>query len=306
MGSELLILLLLDFLAGLLAVKICLRDELKEFSLTAIAKRPLAWIVLPIFVLAWPLWIAAWAIDKSRQRAANVVAKRAAEKLEIERKALLERDFELRNSIFSLIEQLSEQSDDDHDPIAVNELSMLLAERREIRSKILVRDGDTDEADATSELLVEFDRDESKLSDFVKARIQLLLDRSVLPNKATPSLRIKADTSRLSFSESRKVSSLVSYQRKRLPETWRLTISRTYKKSLRKLGPEIRARAHAAVSDLLEHPMEVRGNSVTRLRHDKSGLWRYRIGNYRLVYLPMPKQHELVLIKLETRGGVYN
>jgi mRNA-degrading endonuclease RelE of RelBE toxin-antitoxin system len=49
----------------------------------------------------------------------------------------------------------------------------------------------------------------------------------------------------------------------------------------------------------------MRGDTIKPLSHDYSGLWRYRIGDHRLVYQPVRSQKEILLVEFAARGSVY-
>lgn len=61
-----------------------------------------------------------------------------------------------------------------------------------------------------------------------------------------------------------------------------------------------------AISELRESPTKIRGDTVKPLTGDLDGLWRFRIGDYLLVYKPSIKDHKVVLSLFGPRGGVYD
>ena len=61
-----------------------------------------------------------------------------------------------------------------------------------------------------------------------------------------------------------------------------------------------------AIVEICEDPMTPRGDTVKRLTGDMSGYWRYRLGDYRLVYRPDVDRLTVYCYRLAPRGGVYD
>ena len=89
-------------------------------------------------------------------------------------------------------------------------------------------------------------------------------------------------------------------------EDWTMLWSPDFEKSVRKLDKNLQGRVLAAMLDVLEQPVTPRGDTVKPLTEDLKGLWRYRVGDYRLVYLPQPKVHKVLFVDVGSRGGIYN
>lgn len=66
-----------------------------------------------------------------------------------------------------------------------------------------------------------------------------------------------------------------------------------------------RDRISGALSDLLQHPTTRSGNTVRPLTGDRAGEWRYRIGDYRLIYKPDREAGIVHLLGFGSRGGIY-
>jgi mRNA-degrading endonuclease RelE of RelBE toxin-antitoxin system len=69
---------------------------------------------------------------------------------------------------------------------------------------------------------------------------------------------------------------------------------------------KIQGRILAAISDLSFSPDEVRGDTVKPLTENMDGLWRYRVGGYRLIYQPNCEKREVYLVGFGPRGSVYD
>jgi mRNA-degrading endonuclease RelE of RelBE toxin-antitoxin system len=89
-------------------------------------------------------------------------------------------------------------------------------------------------------------------------------------------------------------------------QKWTLVFSRGFRKSVKRVGTAVQEKISAAIAELLVAPMTPRGDTVTRLSHDKNGLWRYRMGDHRIIYMPDPDEHQVVFVKFAHREDVYH
>ena len=81
--------------------------------------------------------------------------------------------------------------------------------------------------------------------------------------------------------------------------------SADFRKSVRKLDKNLQGRILAAMLEVLEQPTTPRGDTVKPLTEGLTGMWRYRIGDYRLLYLPQPTVHKVLFVDVGARGGIY-
>jgi len=88
-------------------------------------------------------------------------------------------------------------------------------------------------------------------------------------------------------------------------EEWEMLFSAGFKKSVHGLDKNLQGRILSAIMEVLGSPMTPRGDTIKPLTHQMAGMWRYRIGDYRLIYLPKPDIHKIVLVEVAARGGVY-
>lgn len=128
---------------------------------------------------------------------------------------------------------------------------------------------------------------------------------NILRSRLEPTKSFKIDPTFTVANESRKDTGL-RYSI-RFPEgpTWKIIFEKQCEKSLKKVDKPIFERAVDAIEDIGIDPMTPRGNTISRLSDNKQGLWRYRIGDYRLLYLPIPDQRQIVLLNFEHRSKVY-
>ncbi|TAN66548.1 MAG: type II toxin-antitoxin system RelE/ParE family toxin [Methylobacter sp.] len=86
---------------------------------------------------------------------------------------------------------------------------------------------------------------------------------------------------------------------------WYIGFSAEFVKSIAKIDKNKRARVLEAISKLTESPITPHGDTIKPLTGDLAGLWRYRIGDDRLVYKANSQSQRVVLISFGARGGIY-
>jgi mRNA interferase RelE/StbE len=91
----------------------------------------------------------------------------------------------------------------------------------------------------------------------------------------------------------------------RQPKGWMLGFSSAFKKSVALADKNLQGRVMAALSDLVDAPIAPRGDTVKPLSNTYKGLWRYRLGDYRLIYEPRADSLLVLLVDLVARGGAY-
>ena len=70
--------------------------------------------------------------------------------------------------------------------------------------------------------------------------------------------------------------------------------------------PKLFERVANAIVEICKDPITPRGNTITRLTRDMSGYWRYRLGDFRLVYRPDNDCLTVYFYRLAPRGGAYD
>lgn len=86
---------------------------------------------------------------------------------------------------------------------------------------------------------------------------------------------------------------------------WYVGFSVEFVKSIAKLDKNKRARLLEVVSHLAVAPVTVYGDTVKPLTGDMAGLWRYRLGDDRVIYKPDAQSKKVILISFGARGGIY-
>jgi mRNA-degrading endonuclease RelE of RelBE toxin-antitoxin system len=90
-------------------------------------------------------------------------------------------------------------------------------------------------------------------------------------------------------------------------EEWLFSITSEFRKDCIRNG----SLAHRLLKPILEicrDPTTLRGDTIKPLQGPLKGKWRYRVGDYRIVYLPDPKNRTIYLLKASARGlsGLYD
>lgn len=88
--------------------------------------------------------------------------------------------------------------------------------------------------------------------------------------------------------------------------SWTIGMSDDFLKSIGSIDKKTQGRVLEAISKLSRAPTKAVGDTVKPLTGNLAGLWRYRIGDYRLVYQPDTGRNCVVLIRFTPRGGAYD
>ena len=89
------------------------------------------------------------------------------------------------------------------------------------------------------------------------------------------------------------------------PVPWMFSISSDFRKSVARLDKKLQGRILEALTDLSQTPMRLRGDTMKPLSGELLGKWRYRIGDYRLIYAPDERAHTVLLLAVFPRGTAY-
>lgn len=89
------------------------------------------------------------------------------------------------------------------------------------------------------------------------------------------------------------------------PTPWVIAFTSTFQKSISNIDKKLQGRVLKAVSDLSNAPITLIGDTIKPLIGELKGLWRYRIGDYRLIYEPNEESKKVVLLEFSPRGSIY-
>jgi|SRR5450755_3755752 len=89
------------------------------------------------------------------------------------------------------------------------------------------------------------------------------------------------------------------------PLTWSVAFTPAFRKSVADVDKKLQGRVLVAIAEISEQPNKAHGDTMKPLVGELKGLWRYRVGDYRLVYEPKFDKRLVILLHFESRGGVY-
>jgi mRNA-degrading endonuclease RelE of RelBE toxin-antitoxin system len=88
-------------------------------------------------------------------------------------------------------------------------------------------------------------------------------------------------------------------------EPWVLGVTPSFRKSVARIDKKLLGRVLEALLRLVSNPRKQQGDTIKPLEGDQKGLWRYRIGDFRLIYQPVQANRQVVLLYFGPRGDVY-
>jgi mRNA interferase RelE/StbE len=83
--------------------------------------------------------------------------------------------------------------------------------------------------------------------------------------------------------------------------SWRVQLTRTAARDLRRLDPPIRKRVETALRELAENP----GRSGALRKLTNAPEWRLRIGDWRALVLLDPQERAILVTRVLPRGRAY-
>ncbi len=86
---------------------------------------------------------------------------------------------------------------------------------------------------------------------------------------------------------------------------WLVNMTIEFAKNVQSVDKKLQGRILEAIIELIEDPTSARGDTVKQLRGRMRGLWRVRLGDYRLVYKPELERRLIVLLSFDSRGSAY-
>jgi len=89
-------------------------------------------------------------------------------------------------------------------------------------------------------------------------------------------------------------------------EEWSTYFSSSFKKDVSLLDRRLQGRLMNAILEIAEQPTEAHGDTQKPLTGNLAGKWRYRLGDYRVVYVPNTESFVIVFLRCASRGEVYH
>lgn len=98
----------------------------------------------------------------------------------------------------------------------------------------------------------------------------------------------------------------VSFQGRAQEAIWLVGFTGEFIKSVSKVDTKLRGRILDALNKISAAPMVVVGDTLKPLSATLTGMWRYRIGDYRLVYIPDRDHRKVTLLYFGSRTEIYS
>jgi len=89
------------------------------------------------------------------------------------------------------------------------------------------------------------------------------------------------------------------------PPPWLLAYTEKFKDHVLSIDRKLQGKILEAVIHLSEAPMIAKGDTIKALSGDMKGFWRYRLGDFRLIYYPNKDTGDVSLIDFCPRSGAY-
>ena len=99
--------------------------------------------------------------------------------------------------------------------------------------------------------------------------------------------------------------STLNHAKERNRLEWKMSVLRRFEKDCRKVDRKLQERAKEALSAIWNDPMAPNGDTKKPLDGNLSGMWRYRIGDYRVVYRPDSNSRTIIIIAFGPRQEIY-
>jgi addiction module RelE/StbE family toxin len=78
-----------------------------------------------------------------------------------------------------------------------------------------------------------------------------------------------------------------------------------FTKAVSKIDKKLQGRILAAISQIASAPVSPVGDTVKSLTGEMRGMWRYRIGDYRIIYRPDQTSKHILLLIFAASGSTY-
>ena len=87
---------------------------------------------------------------------------------------------------------------------------------------------------------------------------------------------------------------------------WNVGMTVEFVKDIHNIDRKLQGRILEAIRTVMLEPMTCKGDTIKPLTADLKNLWRYRIGDYRLIYRPDVEEKNIVLVSFLSRGDSYS
>lgn len=92
----------------------------------------------------------------------------------------------------------------------------------------------------------------------------------------------------------------------KFPGVWTIFYSKEFLKSTFQVDSELGSKILEAEKQIRSNPCTILGDTIKPLTGKFKGLWRYRIGDVRIVYYPNKETRNILMVTISSRGKVYS
>ena len=85
---------------------------------------------------------------------------------------------------------------------------------------------------------------------------------------------------------------------------WEFTLAKEFRRDLKQRS-HLFEQSIRALMEVCDSPMSARSNTVKPLRNELRGMWRYRMGDFRLIYQPDKDRRVVHFLGLKPRADAY-
>jgi mRNA-degrading endonuclease RelE of RelBE toxin-antitoxin system len=90
------------------------------------------------------------------------------------------------------------------------------------------------------------------------------------------------------------------------PPPWYIAFTKAFLKSIEGLDSNLKGRILNAITKITDAPTHRVGDTVKPLTRELDGFWRYRIGDYRLLYFPDLDTGSITIQEFSARCDIYD
>jgi len=91
-----------------------------------------------------------------------------------------------------------------------------------------------------------------------------------------------------------------------IPNSWQVTLSGAFRSSIKKLRGQEKEKLEHALEDILVAPATAIGNTKAPLSNNLKDFWRYRLGDWRIIYSVDLASRTVTLLDYTHRSKAYH
>jgi len=89
------------------------------------------------------------------------------------------------------------------------------------------------------------------------------------------------------------------------PRAWDIGLSDEFAKTIDEISGKLARQVLKAIREISRDPVSLKGDTIKPLTADMKGCWRYRVGDFRIVYQPDTTNRRVAILAFASRGDIY-